>query len=103
MSTDGTGAFARGQPVSPEHLPLRPLWLCRRCGQPWPCGRARLVLVAEYRDNTVGLFLYLAGLLYEAIDDLHQLNPSAGGDVKGLFDRFLGWPARHHSGAESPR
>ncbi|NYT93399.1 hypothetical protein [Salinispora sp. H7-4] len=80
-----------------EHLPLRPLWLCRQCGQPWPCGPARLALVAEYRDNRVSLFLYLAGLLHEAIEDRHRLNPSATGDVPDLFDRFLGWPIRSQS------
>ncbi|SBT47327.1 hypothetical protein GA0070621_2864 [Micromonospora narathiwatensis] len=78
-----------------EHLPLRPLWLCRRCGQPWPCGAAKLALVAEYRDNQVSLFLYMAGCMHDAIDDLHQLNPSETGSASGMFDRFLGWPARH--------
>ncbi|MFG1833845.1 hypothetical protein [Micromonospora chersina] len=82
-----------GKPV--EHLPLRPLWLCRRCGQPWPCGAAKLALLAEYQDNRVSLFLYLAGCLHDAIDDLHRLNPAETGTAAGMFDRFLGWPARH--------
>ncbi|MEV2239840.1 hypothetical protein [Micromonospora sp. NPDC049891] len=81
----------------PGHLPLRPLWLCRVCGQPWPCGRAKLVLLDNYRGNEISLFLYLAGLLQEAIDDLHRANPSTTGDVRDLFDRFLGWPTRHRS------
>ncbi|MEV0002156.1 hypothetical protein AB0H28_07695 [Micromonospora sp. NPDC050980] len=78
-----------------EHLPSRPLWLCRRCGQPWPCGAAKLALLAEYRDVPVSLFLYLAGCLHDAIDDLHRLNPSVTGSVADMFDRFLGWPPRH--------
>ncbi|TDC80833.1 hypothetical protein E1193_16575 [Micromonospora sp. KC606] len=78
-----------------EHLPLRPLWMCRRCGQPWPCGPAKLALVAEYRDSPVSLFLYLAGCLRDAIDDLHRLNPSVTGSASDIFDRFLGWPTRH--------
>ncbi|SCL29264.1 hypothetical protein GA0070624_3850 [Micromonospora rhizosphaerae] len=82
-----------GEPV--EHLPLRPLWLCRRCGQPWPCGAAKLVLLAEYQDTPVSLFLYLAGCLHDAIDDLHRLNPSETGSAADMFDRFLSWPARH--------
>ena len=82
-----------GEPV--EHLPLRPLWLCRRCGQPWPCGAAKLALLAEYQDNRVSLFLYLAGCLHDAINDLHRLNPAETGTAAGMFDRFLGWPARH--------
>lgn len=78
-----------------EHLPLRPLWLCRRCGQPWPCGAAKLALLTEYQDNRVSLFLYLAGCLHDAINDLHRLNPAETGTAAGMFDRFLGWPDRH--------
>lgn len=89
------------RPAQPEHLPMRPLWLCRACGQPWPCARARLALVAEYRDDPVSLFLHLAGLLRDAIDDAHKLNPSSAGAVRDLFERFLGWSARHH-GATGP-
>ncbi|WP_433534877.1 hypothetical protein ACQPZK_22415 [Micromonospora sp. CA-249363] len=77
------------------HVPMRPLWLCHRCGQPWPCGSAKLALVAEYRDVSLSLFLYLAGCLHEAIDDLHRLNPTVTGTAADLFDRFLGWPVRH--------
>ncbi|MBQ0897295.1 hypothetical protein KBX37_30220 [Micromonospora sp. U56] len=82
-------------PAAGEHLPMHPLWLCRRCGQPWPCGVAKLALVVEYRDALVSLFLYLAGCLHDAIDDLHRLNPSVTGSAADMFDRFLGWPARH--------
>ncbi|MET8461757.1 hypothetical protein [Micromonospora zamorensis] len=82
-------------PAEVEHLPMGPLWLCRRCGQPWPCGAAKLALLAEYRKEPVSLFLYLAGCLHDAIDDLHRLNPSVTGSAADMFDRFLGWPARH--------
>lgn len=78
-----------------EHTPLRPIWLCRACGQPWPCGRAKLALVTEYDGNPVSLFLYLASLLHDAIDDLHKLNPTTTGCASDMFDRFLGGPARH--------
>ncbi|MET8277411.1 hypothetical protein [Micromonospora sp. NPDC005174] len=77
-----------------EHVPLRPIWLCRACGQPWPCGRAKLALVAEYDGNPVSLYLYLARLLHDAIDDLHKLNPATTGCASDIFDRFLGWPTR---------
>ncbi|MFJ8202716.1 hypothetical protein [Micromonospora chalcea] len=76
------------------HVPMRPLWLCRRCGQPWPCGAAKVALLTEYRDSLVSLFLYLASCLHDAIDDLHQLRPSDTGSTAHVFDRFLGWPAR---------
>lgn len=97
MNGDGVSAAGadRSVPAPLGHLPLRPLWLCRACGQPWPCGRAKLDLLASYRDSPLNLLIYLAGLLHEAIDDLHRLNPGTTGDVRNLFDRFLGWPARN--------
>ncbi|MEQ4306338.1 hypothetical protein ABNF97_34025 [Plantactinospora sp. B6F1] len=81
----------QGKQAPREHLPMRPLWLCRTCGQPWPCGQAKLDLLAEYQGSRVSLCLYLAALLCDAIDDLHQLNPSVTGTTADLFDRFLGW------------
>lgn len=86
----------QGEHAQREHLPLRPLWLCRTCGQPWPCGRAKLDLLVEYQGSRVSLCLYLAGLLCDAIDDLHRLNPSTTGSTAGLFERFLGWPRAPH-------
>lgn len=77
-----------------EHTPLRPIWLCRACGQPWPCGRAKLALVTEYDGDQVSLCLYLARMLHDAIDDLHKLNPTTTGCASDMFDRFLGWPTR---------
>jgi hypothetical protein len=97
MNGDGVSAAAGYPKVPSEHLPLRPLWLCRACGQPWPCGGAKLALLASYQDGQLNLLLYLSGRLHEAIDDLHRLNPSTTGDVRDLFDRFLGWPGRHRS------
>lgn len=94
MSRHDVPPVAVGPKMPSEHLPLRPLWLCRRCGQPWPCGAAKLALLDEYREVPVSLFLYLAGWLHDAIDDLHRLNPSVTGSAADLFDRFLGWPAR---------
>ncbi|MFB9234071.1 hypothetical protein ACFFWC_00745 [Plantactinospora siamensis] len=98
MTSDRVSAAATPK-VPPEHLPLRPLWLCRACGQPWPCGRAKLALLTCYQDSRLNLLIYLAGLLHEAIDDLHRLHPSTTGDVRDLFDRFLGWPARRRVGS----
>ncbi|GIJ78379.1 hypothetical protein SAMN05443287_10129 [Micromonospora phaseoli] len=77
-----------------DHPPLRPLWLCRRCGQPWPCTRAKLALLADYGGSPVNLFVYLAGCLQDAMDELHRLDPSVTGSATDMFDRFLGWPTR---------
>jgi hypothetical protein len=73
------------------HVPIRPLWLCRVCAAPWPCATARLTLLAEYADSHVALSIYLAGMLYDAIDDLYRLNPHDAPAPGALFDRFLGW------------
>ncbi|SCL29268.1 hypothetical protein GA0070616_3853 [Micromonospora nigra] len=76
------------------HVPLRPLWLCRVCARPWPCGRAKLDLLAEYDGNRIGLFLHLAGCLHAAIDELHRCDPVVTGSAATMYDRFLGWPSR---------
>lgn len=59
------------------HLPMRPLWLCRRCGAPWPCGPARLSLLVEYRGDRTALLFYLALLMQEATAHLTALNPAS--------------------------
>jgi len=84
-----------------DHLPLRPLWLCRICGQPWPCGPAKLALLASHHDSPTSLVLCRSGLLHQAIDDLHGLHPNSTGDLSDLYDGFLGWPGRHRSRSPS--
>lgn len=68
---------------------MRPLWMCRNCGQPWPCGPARLSLLAEYEGNRTALILYLSGLLAEARNQLAQLG--SGSSPADLTDRFISW------------
>lgn len=75
------------------HVPLRPLWLCRACGGPWPCATARLTLLTEYGDSLVSLCIYLAAMLYEAVEDLYRLNPQDAPKPMTLHERFLGWIA----------
>ncbi|MCX4474701.1 flavin reductase [Micromonospora sp. NBC_01655] len=71
------------------HLPVRPIWLCRVCGHPWPCGMARLSLLTEYRGNRTALLIYLATLKVEAATQLAALTP--GAPPIDLTDRFLSW------------
>lgn len=68
---------------------MRPLWMCRNCGQPWPCGSARLSLLAEYEGNRAALILYLSAQLAEARDQLGQLGDNIS--PADLTDRFIGW------------
>ncbi|GAA3736097.1 hypothetical protein GCM10022225_18530 [Plantactinospora mayteni] len=75
-------------------MPIRPIWLCRSCGAPWPCGPARLSLIDEFRNEPSGLSVHLAGALFEAIKDLYNLNFPPGPDMVALFMRFVGWATR---------
>jgi hypothetical protein len=70
-----------------EHVPGRPSWDCEACGEPWPCGPAKVELVEEYGDDRTSLAVYLAAQLQAAIDD--YTNTAA--PVPPLFDRFFGW------------
>lgn len=89
------------------HTPLRPLWLCRTCGTPWPCATARLTLIAEYRNDRAGMTIYLATILQEATADLRRLNPEPGPAPAELYARFVGWTRRragqgHQDGGAAP-
>ena len=75
------------------HLPQRPLWLCRVCAGPWPCGEARLALIREHADDLAYLRIYLASQMHEALRDLTRLNPSEAPTAKATFDRFIAWAA----------
>jgi hypothetical protein len=76
-----------------EHLPIRPIWLCRACGHPWPCGVARLTLLYEYAGSSTALHIYLASALGEAVRDLYALNPNDAPSPADIYDRFLSWAA----------
>lgn len=71
------------------HLPVRPAWRCRNCAAPWPCGPARLALVAEFYGHSIALAFYLAASMREAIDDAYDLGLRP--DLPTLHARFLGW------------
>ncbi len=87
----------------PPHLPLRPLWVCRACGGPWPCAEARLLLKIEYADRPVDLAVYLSGLYHEATHDLFRLNPHDGPTPRELFDRFVAWGPYRRPAVDGPR
>lgn len=72
-----------------DHIPSRPTWRCRACGAAWPCGAAKVRLLAEYRDNTPGLMVYLVTLREEATVQLAELNP--GTPPPDLHRRFTDW------------
>ena len=81
-------------PAPGPHTPLRPLWLCRTDGQPWPCGPARLALTREYAGQPTALTIQLGSALATAFRDLHALNPNTAPEARALSTRFLGWIRR---------
>lgn len=66
------------------HLPHRPSWNCRACGQPWPCEQYRQACLAEPTDS-IGLATRMEGHRRQAAADLHEDGEGA------LRMRFLGW------------
>lgn len=77
-----------------QHEPLRPLWICQRCAQPWPCGAARHQLANQYATDRPTLAIDLAGRLRDAESDLARVCPPPGPDPAELYGRFLGWVKR---------
>jgi len=84
------------------HLPQRPLWLCRVCAGPWPCGEARLALIRNHGDDMTYLRIYLASQMLDAIRDLVRLNPHEAPTPEATFARFLSWAAPDVSPAIPP-
>ncbi|GAB2936409.1 hypothetical protein GCM10027280_25580 [Micromonospora polyrhachis] len=71
--------------MTTPHTPIRPLWICRNCAGPWPCGAARLQLFREFADDRIGLCVYLASQLEHALVDLCPTPPAL------IHGRILGW------------
>lgn len=74
------------------HLPGRPHWGCKACGQPWPCETARTELLAGYHGMPLSLSLYLATMYLDCLNDLYTLNPDDSVPTPDeVFTRFYGW------------
>jgi hypothetical protein len=69
---------------------MRPTWRCRVCAARWPCGPARITLLAEFHRNRVALSLYLSAQYFAALQDLTEYAPNA--PREDLYARFIGWP-----------
>jgi hypothetical protein len=69
--------------VVTDHIPDRPSWRCRSCGDPWPCDQARDQLAA--RMDKVALATHMWAQLDHAFDD-QPIGPPAE-----MFDRFIHW------------
>lgn len=95
--SNATRPNAARQRRADSHLPQRPLWLCRTCAQPWPCGAARVRLIREYAHDRIALRIYLACQLHVAIADLLALDPHGAPTAEAFFARFLAWAAPRHN------
>ncbi|MFG1676909.1 hypothetical protein [Micromonospora sp. NPDC049282] len=77
--------------VDHDHRQMRPTWRCRVDADPWPCPAARDALLREYDGDMVGLAVFMAVLLHDAVRDLSTLNPDEVPEPAVLWDRFLAW------------
>ncbi|WP_196418072.1 hypothetical protein [Actinoplanes aureus] len=75
-----------------EHRYVRPSWNCLRCGDPWPCARARADLVEQFDPADIPLTAYLSAALFEALNDHVVRSLPVPSD---LHDRILGWVRDH--------
>nr|MDT0659966.1 hypothetical protein [Micromonospora sp. DSM 115978] len=75
------------------HAPQRPLWLCRACAAPWPCGQAKIELLRELATDGTYLRIYLASQMHEALADLCALTPYEMPSPVQVWNRFLSWAA----------
>jgi hypothetical protein len=66
-----------------EHGPERPSWLCRSCGDPWPCPPTKDDLIAT--TDRLGILILVNLYLPDLLDDQPQLG--AG----GAYDRLIWW------------
>lgn len=71
--------------MSDLHVPDRPGWDCRACGEEWPCPVARQRLRQEHATDPVSVALYAAAQHAAMCVDMAEL--SAG----ELYVRCFGW------------
>ncbi|AVT29209.1 flavin reductase [Plantactinospora sp. BC1] len=71
-----------------KHIPTHPSYRCRSCTDPWPCRNARLALATAYRDDRVGLMVYLGTHLARALRKLPDTHPAL------LAGQILYWVPR---------
>jgi hypothetical protein len=52
------------------HLPDRPAWTCRVCGDPYPCAARRAQLLDEFRGARIQLGIFMSLDFVDATADL---------------------------------
>jgi hypothetical protein len=88
-----------------EHQPSRPSWDCQKCAQAWPCAPAKIELAEQYENRNV-LFLYLASIAIEMVEDVYG-ERTTGVLPGAIRERVIAWadplraapkPRRHTNG-----
>ncbi|MER7168128.1 hypothetical protein ABT336_18920 [Micromonospora sp. NPDC000207] len=86
-------------PPRTAHVPMRPLWQCAACREPWPCEPARRSLVHEFADARPALLVHLGAMLAHAGDQMYQIGQRPSSDE--LDRRFLAWARTRPESAET--
>jgi hypothetical protein len=86
MATDRGGRAVTRD--AQRHLGERPTWICRVCGDPWPCAGARRELRIEFRWFPSVFKIYMMGQMADAAADLE---PGAAGPSAAMYERFVAW------------
>jgi hypothetical protein len=81
QGTDQLRALARMS----DHNPLSPDWICRGCGDLWPCETRRQQLLAEFFAFPQDLGLLMGSFFGAAIKDRPRWSD------EGIYERFFGW------------
>lgn len=66
-----------------EHGPARPSWLCRSCGDPWPCLSTKDDLSAT--TDRLGKVIYMNLYLADLLDDQPEMT------IEAAYDRLIWW------------
>lgn len=82
--------------MTADHIPLTRIWICRSCGDPWPCIATQNATLAYFADSRATLRLLMTDLFARAADDLRELPAGM------LRDRFIGWIGDHTEPTPAP-
>ena len=72
------------------HFPVRPGWHCGACREEWPCDKAQLRLLSEYRGFLTSLSCYMSTFMFDMVTDFAGDESRTRGTI---HVRCLGWVA----------
>ncbi|RKR90634.1 hypothetical protein BDK92_5012 [Micromonospora pisi] len=73
------------------HVPARPMWRCKRCGEESPCSTQRQELLLGYQGMRASLSIHLGMMFIDCMGDLYTCLPAGGAPTPGeLYERWFG-------------